>query len=57
VIGVRSATVSGPSPLPPRASPLAKEGGLLSRINLKAAKSLGLDIPFHLQQRADDLIE
>jgi ABC-type uncharacterized transport system substrate-binding protein len=26
-------------------------------INLKAAKSLGLDIPFHLQQRADDLIE
>src|SRR5262249_34031508 len=29
VIGVRSATVSGPSPLPPRASPLAKEGGPL----------------------------
>src|SRR5262249_34257954 len=32
LIGVRSATVSGPSPLPPRASPLAKEAGLLSRI-------------------------
>jgi len=26
-------------------------------INLKAAKMLGLDVPAHLQQRADELIE
>jgi putative ABC transport system substrate-binding protein len=26
-------------------------------INLKAAKALGLDVPLHLQQLADDVIE
>jgi ABC-type uncharacterized transport system substrate-binding protein len=26
-------------------------------INIKAAKALGLDVPFHLQQRADEMIE
>ena len=26
-------------------------------INIKTAKTLGLDVPFHLQQRADEMIE
>src|SRR5262245_28634148 len=40
VIGLRSPTVSGPSSLPPRASRLAKEGGLLSRMCAACCRSV-----------------
>ena len=37
--------------------PIKQRSKLLLVINMKTAKALGLDVPWQLQQRADEVIE